>query len=931
MRGKYGLLLVIVLMALFVEVKGEPTHIHLTWQGDPRSTITVSWRTLNETPGVVEYGVGLPNGNSTRGSLARIHHINITGLEPGTLYHYRCGCESDWSEELTFRTAPGDSNEPFTFVAFGDSRTNWDIWGNCSEAVLASGAEFSVHVGDLVSHGGDQGEWDIWFEEAKELLGRKVMMPTIGNHECTSSGGFPRYPVDPKYFEHFALPQPKEWYSFDYGNAHFIALNTETEMNGSQRDWLKRDLSSTNATWKFVFFHRPMYSSSLSGCIRRILIACGDLFDEYHVDMVFMGHDHDYERSYPIYDDWLVGSPGNGTIYIVTGGAGAPLKYGRLISPGPWCASFLTDYSFVLLHINETELHMEAKLLDGTVFDEIQISKAVLPDLRVESIATNPRYPRPGEATTVVAMVKNLGQRESRACSASFAIDGETVSTTPLPSLPPGGLASLEIMWLPTIPGPCNLTVWADCDDKIGEGIWETNNKLNVLALVSEEKPDLVVVDVGCSEIMPDPGEVVTFWVDVKNEGSGPSGSFNLGISLDGILLNLSTCSQGLGPDEKIRFTHSWTCARGDWEIVATADPKGEVDELFEGNNIGEGILHFRDFFKEGAAYISQGFEKGEGAIVYYDQSEGPIPSNSSTIVVVWGMNGWKRPDVYAEVLKWPLDDAPDTVARVYPIDRGQIGSKGVLSNFVYPRMDLHSTLPDGKRFVELWETKMEKVTEDLWLAALPTTEEMEWIDLMFQDRCVLARYWDTNNGSIWIVPSREWSKAKVDELADVIGDARAVGLEVSSYLDVLIESNRSYYEGCYSEVIRMIENGTDRVDEMGAELCLKAAEWDYGKALFEGLDVERVQGLIVAARSRLESEDYAGSKRYSCQILDTIKKIRAQINEWILLPILPISLAFSTWRGTKRPQPIERALGFSRSCQEGGTDGRSLDLRRYF
>jgi hypothetical protein len=56
------------------------------------------------------------------------------------------------------------------------------------------------------------------------------------------------------------------YYSFDYGNAHMIALESEAQDFSAQYDWLKQDLAQVNRTvtpWIIGFWHRPWYSSNV--------------------------------------------------------------------------------------------------------------------------------------------------------------------------------------------------------------------------------------------------------------------------------------------------------------------------------------------------------------------------------------------------------------------------------------------------------------------------------------------------------------------------------------------------------------------------------------------------------------------------------------------------------------------------------------------
>jgi hypothetical protein len=79
------------------------------------------------------------------------------------------------------------------------------------------------------------------------------------------------------------------------------------------------------------------------------------VFERYHVDMVFNGHDHDYERS-------IV----NNVTYIVTGGGGSPL-YNN--GHSPWTVYSEKTYHYCLLSVNSSTVTFEAKKPDGSVFD----------------------------------------------------------------------------------------------------------------------------------------------------------------------------------------------------------------------------------------------------------------------------------------------------------------------------------------------------------------------------------------------------------------------------------------------------------------------------------------------------------------------------------------------------------------------------------
>ncbi|MFQ6032282.1 MAG: dockerin type I domain-containing protein, partial [Candidatus Zixiibacteriota bacterium] len=110
----------------------------------------------------------------------------------------------------------------------------------------------------------------------------------------------------------------ESYYSFDYGNSHFIGLDTEIPYGPSsaQYQWLKADLQGAyNNTFIFVFMHKHPYCAGGHNSTIGLRDTLSPLFETYRVDMVFSGHSHFYQRNGPI----------NGVTYIITAGGGAPL------------------------------------------------------------------------------------------------------------------------------------------------------------------------------------------------------------------------------------------------------------------------------------------------------------------------------------------------------------------------------------------------------------------------------------------------------------------------------------------------------------------------------------------------------------------------------------------------------------------------------
>jgi hypothetical protein len=152
----------------------------------------------------------------------------------------------------------------------------------------------------------------------------------MGNHdvyEYNGSTAFVNVFVNPA---NATNPAERElYYSFDYGNAHFVVLNNYyglSSTTSAQYAWLQNDLATTTRFWKFVFFHEPAYATDSSQKPRdgsaKVL---APLFEQYGVDIVFQGHWHYYERMKPLLNGQVSTVAAGGVVYMVTGGGGAGL------------------------------------------------------------------------------------------------------------------------------------------------------------------------------------------------------------------------------------------------------------------------------------------------------------------------------------------------------------------------------------------------------------------------------------------------------------------------------------------------------------------------------------------------------------------------------------------------------------------------------
>jgi len=203
-------------------------------------------------------------------------------------------------------------------------------------------------------------EWESHLKVTQPI--KHMLYPTVGNHEK------PFY----RYFQIYSeFYENASYYSFDKGRMHLIALDTNVPYNpGSpQYEWLVQDFEKNEADWTFVFLHRPVYSPARGtsyGAMRRTILP---LFEKYKVDMVFSGHAHTYERSYPIHDNKIDDS---GVVYVIAAGGGAPLYDLRENS---WTAKMIKSHHFVKIRIKGNTLILNTYNQTNGLIDHYEMVK----------------------------------------------------------------------------------------------------------------------------------------------------------------------------------------------------------------------------------------------------------------------------------------------------------------------------------------------------------------------------------------------------------------------------------------------------------------------------------------------------------------------------------------------------------------------------
>jgi len=326
----------------------------------------IVWRTDLPGNSRIDYGVGAYTRSIDLPDPKTEHVVTLTDLITGTEVQYRVSTNGAKLASGAFRTAAG-TDRPFSFAVIGDSGIGSTAQYAVADRMVALDPQFVLHTGDVVYPNGQADGYDPFFFQPYQTLARRApIFPTLGNHDYRSQSGQPY--IDAFYLPHNNPVNTERYYSFDWGNAHFTALDFNTGPDSEQLEWLKNDLAATDKMWKIVFYHQAIYSSGPHGYenwveAKRALLA--PIFEQYGVDLVVNGHDHDYERTQPI----------NDVVYIVSGGGGASLYQ---VNPQSFSAYAETTYHTVFVTINRCTLTLEAVKPDGTVFDTTTLTKTCL-------------------------------------------------------------------------------------------------------------------------------------------------------------------------------------------------------------------------------------------------------------------------------------------------------------------------------------------------------------------------------------------------------------------------------------------------------------------------------------------------------------------------------------------------------------------------
>jgi hypothetical protein len=214
------------------------------------------------------------------------------------------------------------------------------------------GASLVLHIGDLsYARGWAQGTWDFFGHQIERIASRVPYLTCQGNHEVNCPNGDPTNPFPNstdsggeggipslRRYPPVASNPDQQYYSFEWGNIHFLVLSTEIafDVHSAQYQFVLNDLAGVDRArtpWLVAVGHRPMYISSTywqypvgDQDVAIVLRATYEqLFADHRVNLALWGHHHSLQYTFPVFNERVVKQ---GTVHGVVGNAGFELTTG---------------------------------------------------------------------------------------------------------------------------------------------------------------------------------------------------------------------------------------------------------------------------------------------------------------------------------------------------------------------------------------------------------------------------------------------------------------------------------------------------------------------------------------------------------------------------------------------------------------------------
>jgi hypothetical protein len=324
-------------------------NVLLTWRGDTSTSMSVSFQSTAEAPGVVYYDTEPRGGDpaayafSAEDAPRTINGIDkrwfytgdMTGLEPGGTYYFIAGTEEGgFSREHKFRTIPATG--ALRFVEGGDQAIT-PLARRLMRAAATHEPHFAVIGGDLAYANGDTDNlwiWDIYHFNYRNrfVTPEGYLVPVmfgIGNHEVNDKDDAPDEERAPFYLTMINQAESTNFVREAGDHTVFIFLDTgHVQTHESQNAWLEEQLEAyADVPNLFAIYHVPFYPSHRSFDDSRSVAGrthWAPLFEKHQITAGFEHHDHTFKRTHRITAGEL--DPEKGILYLGDGSMGVPVR-----------------------------------------------------------------------------------------------------------------------------------------------------------------------------------------------------------------------------------------------------------------------------------------------------------------------------------------------------------------------------------------------------------------------------------------------------------------------------------------------------------------------------------------------------------------------------------------------------------------------------
>lgn len=382
------------------------------------TSVDIRWVTDTNTQLIVKYGTTASYGSqvlsdTVSGTGGAHNHARISGLTPNTRYYYQITTNTG-----TAMTPAGDANHsfttppssgsatPFSFAFWGDSGNGSARQNNVARQVFNKRPNLAFIAGDIIYDYGtnftfNNSKYFNIYSDASPGQNSMSFAPyyvACGNHEDSC----PTVVADHSLPGGGAMGGPLTTYSFDYGNVHFVSLNsngsfaynaTNPSASDPQIRWAYNDLRASNQPWKVVYFHHNGWSAGSHSSNTAVNNNLVKMANDAGADIVFWGHSHVYERwnrradFFPNLQQFTIG---NGGVAAAAGSACTST------SPGPGCAFKSSgEAGFLLAEVNGNNMTIRYITESGTNPDSVTLNSGGGGGI------TNPPTATPTRVTTV--------------------------------------------------------------------------------------------------------------------------------------------------------------------------------------------------------------------------------------------------------------------------------------------------------------------------------------------------------------------------------------------------------------------------------------------------------------------------------------------------------------------------------------------------